>query len=62
MLSKFIAKRFINALLAEASKKLPEIADKIKEEITLRKDAFLDEIKEHLKTALIDFLKKHFGK
>ena len=62
MFSKFIAKRFINALLAEASKKLPEIAGKIKEEIALRKDSFLEDIKEYLKSALIDFLKKHFGK
>ena len=62
MFSKFIAKRFINALLSEASKKLPELSEKIKEEVLLRKDAFLEDIKEHLKTALIDFLKKHFGK
>lgn len=62
MLSKFIAKRFINALLAEVTKKLPELAEKIKEELALRKDAFLDEIKEHLKNCLIEFIKKHFGK
>ena len=62
MFTRFIAKRFIDNLLKEATKKLPEIADKIKGEIEARKDDFLKAIIEHLKEALIDFLKKRFGK
>ena len=39
MFTRFIAKRFIDNLLKEATKKLPEIADKIKGEIEARKDS-----------------------
>lgn len=62
MFTKFIAKRFLDNLLKEVAKKLPDLAEKIKEEIALRKDAFLQELLEFLKNAVIDFIKKHFGK
>lgn len=62
MFTKFIAKRFLDNLLKEVTKKLPDLAEKIKEEIALRKDAFLQELLEFLKNAVIDFIKKHFGK
>lgn len=62
MFTRFIAKRFIDNLLKEAQKKLPEIADKIKGEIEAHRDEFLNAVIDHLKEALIDFLRKRFGK
>lgn len=62
MLIKWMSKKVLEQLIKEATKQLPELKDKILAEIEAHKDEFLKAIIEHLKEALIDFLKKRFGK
>ena len=62
MFTKFIAKRFVENLIKEATKQLPELAEKIKQDFLLNKDEIIKGILEHIKNAVIDFIKKRLGK
>lgn len=62
MFTKFIAKRFLDNLIKEAAKQLPDLADKIKQDIEAHKDEFLKSALDFLKSAIVDFIKKRFGK
>lgn len=58
----WIKKKIVNSLIEEAIKNLPEIKEKILEELKVRKDELLEGALNYIKEALIDFLKKHVGK
>ena len=62
MLINWLSKKVIENLIKEATKKLPELADKIKEDVATHKDEIIKGLLEHLKEAVVDFLKKRFGK
>lgn len=62
MFTKFIAKRFVENLIKEAIKQLPELAEKIKQDFLINKDEIIKGILEHIKNAVIDFIKKRLGK
>ena len=62
MFTRFIAKRFIDNLIKEATKQLPELADKIKNDVLLHRDEIINCILENIKNVVIDLFKKRFGK
>lgn len=62
MFTKFIAKRFIENLIKEATKQLPELADKIKNDVLLHRDEIINCILVNIKQVVIDLFKKRFGK
>lgn len=62
MFTKFIAKRFIENLIKEATKQLPELADKIKNDVLLHRDEIINCIWVNIKQVVIDLFKKRFGK
>lgn len=62
MFTKFIAKRFVSNLISEALKQLPDVKDRILNDLAEHKDEIIKGILEHIKSAVIDFLKKRVGK
>lgn len=62
MFTRFIAKRFIDNLIKEATKQLPELADKIKNDVLLHRDEIINCILANIKNVVIDLFKKRFGK
>ena len=62
MLIKWMSKKVVENIIAEAVKQLPDLADKVKEDLLAHKDEFINSALDFLKSAIIDFIKKRFGK
>ena len=62
MLIKWMSKKVLEQLIKEATKQLPELKDKILAEIEAHKDEFLQSALDFIKGAIVEFVKKRFGK
>ena len=62
MLIKWLSQKVIENLISEALKQLPEIKDKLLNDLALHKDEIIKGALEKAKEAVIDFLKKRVGK
>lgn len=62
MLINWLSKKVIENLVKEATKQLPELAEKVKEDLLAHKDEFLKSALDFLKSAVVEFIKKRFGK
>ena len=62
MLLKFLSKKVVENLIKEATKQLPDLAEKIKQDLLAHKDEFLQSTLNFVKSAVVEFIKKRFGK
>lgn len=62
MLIKFLSKKVVENLIKEATKQLPDLAEKIKQDLLAHKDEFLQSAFDFVKSAVVEFIKKRFGK
>jgi len=58
MLIKWMSKKVVENLINEAIKQLPELKDRLVADLLAHKDEFIKSAIEHIKQAIIEFLKK----
>lgn len=62
MLVNWLSKKVVENVIKEATKQLPDLAEKIKQDLLAHKDEFLQSALDFVKGAIVDFIKKRFGK
>ena len=62
MLIKWMSKKVVENVIKEAAKQLPDLAEKIKQDLLVHKDEFLQSAFDFVKSAVVEFIKKRFGK